>query len=98
MVDFVHEGASEIIVGFDADFTTILELGFDFDFAGTGDETIDFGDREAAFVLGDGATFGADDFGIDEGGKGIVLFVIKIVTYDNDALIDTHLGGGHGGR
>ena len=69
MVDFVEEGAGKVVGGFDADFGAVGEEGFDFDFFGASDESVDTWDGEAAFVIFDLFTFGFDDFGVDEGGK-----------------------------
>ncbi len=98
MVDFVEEGAGEEISGFDADFLAVFEEGFDFGFAGAADETINLGDGQTAFGLSDDFAFGFDDLGVNEGGEGILGFVVEVVANDDDALINAHLRGGHGGR
>ena len=97
MVDFVEEGAGEGVLGFDADFAAIGEVGFNFYFGGARDEAVNEGNREATFVVGGGFTFGLDNFGVDEGGEGVVFFVFKVVTDDDDAAVDSELRGGHGG-
>ena len=97
VVDFVEQGAGEVIFGFQADFGAVFEEGFDLDFFGAGDEAVEFGNGEAAFVVGLRFAVGFDDFGVDEGGKGVFGLVLKIVADDDDALVDAELGGGHGG-
>lgn len=98
MVDFVHEDAREEAVGFEADFLAIFELGFDFGLVGATNETVDFGDREAAFVIFGDFAFGADNFGVDEGGKRVVFLIVEVVADDDNAFIDAELRGGHSGR
>ncbi len=41
--------------------------------------------------------FGADDFGVDQSGERLIVFVLKVVADDDDALIDAELRSGHGG-
>lgn len=98
MVDFVHEGAGEVAFGFDADFATIFEQSLDFDFLRAADETINFGNGETAFLLFDDFAVSLDDFGVNQGGKRVLFFVIEIVADDDDTLVDPHLRGGHGSR
>ena len=97
VVDFVEQGAGEVIFGFQADFGAVFEEGFDLDFFGAGNEAIEFGDGETAFVVGLGFAVGLDDFGVDEGGEGVFGFILEVVADDNNALVDAELGGGHGG-
>lgn len=98
VVDFVEQGAGEIAFSLEADLSAVGELGFDFDFFRTRDEAVDFGDGETALVIGLGFAFGFDDFGVDEGSEGILGLIFKIIAYDDDTLVDTELGGSHGGR
>lgn len=51
MIDFVEKGAGEVIFGLDADFGAVYELGLDFDFARTRNQTINFGNGEAALII-----------------------------------------------
>lgn len=97
MVDFVHKGAGEKTTGFEANFGAIGKKSFDLDFFGAFNESVDLWYGEAAFLLFDEPTAGADDFWVDEGGEGLVFFVVKVVTHNDNALILTHLGGSHGG-
>ena len=97
VVNFVEQGAGEIIFGSQADFGAVFEEGFDLDLFGAGNEAVEFGDGEAAFVVGLGFAVGFDDFGVDEGGEGVFGFVFEVVADDNNALVDAELGGGHGG-
>ena len=97
VVNLVEQGAGEVIFGFQADFGAIFEEGFDLDLFGTGNEAVEFGDGEAAFVVGLGFAVGFDNFGVDEGGEGVLGFVLEVVADDDDALVDAELGGGHGG-
>lgn len=92
------ENASKFTVGLEADFGAVFEFGFDFDFGIAGDFAIDFWHREATFVIGDEFAVAFDDFWVDESGEIRVVFVFKIVANDDDAAIDAHLRGGHGGR
>ena len=98
VVDFVLKSAGEAAGGLDADFGAVNELGLDSDFVGAGDKAIDEGDGEAAFVVLDSAAVGLDNLWVDEGGKSGVRLVFEVVTDNDDALINAHLGGGHGGR
>ena len=98
VVNFVEEGAGEVIFGSQADFGAVFEEGFDLDFLGAGNEAVEFGNGEAAFVVGLGFAVGFDDFGVDEGGEGVFGFVLEVVADDDNALVDAELGGGHGGR
>ena len=93
----MEQGAGEVIFGFQADFGAVFEERLDLDLFGAGNQAVEFGDREAAFVVGLGFAVGFDDFGVDEGGEGVFGFVLKIVADDDDTLIDAELGGGHGG-
>ena len=97
VVDLVEQGAGEIIFGSQADFGAVFEESFDLDFLGAGDETVEFGNGEAAFVVGLGFAVGLDDFGVDEGGEGVFGFVLEVVADDDNALVDAELGSGHGG-
>ena len=98
MVDFVEKDAGELAFGFDADFGAVFELGFDFGLMRAGNHTIDSRNRETAFVIFFDFTFGLDDFGVNQGSKGGVVFIIHVVPNDNNALILANLRGGHGGR
>lgn len=97
VVNFVEQGAGEVVFGSQADFGAVFEERLDLDLFGAGDQTVEFGDGEAAFVVGLGFAVGFDDFGVDEGGEGVFGLVLKIVADDDDALVDAKLGGGHGG-
>ncbi len=98
MVDFVEESAGEGIFGLDADGGAVFEEGFDFDFGGARNFAVNGGDGEATFVVDGGFAFGFDDFWVDEGGEGLVLFVVEVVADDDNAAVEAELGGGHGRR
>ena len=65
MVDFVEEGTSERAFGFNSDGGSVFEEGFDFDLFRARNEAVDFGDREAAFVVTFEFSFGFNDFWVD---------------------------------
>ena len=94
----MQECASKVTFSFDANLMSVFEKGFDFDFFGATNHAIDFGYREATFLLFNDFTFGFDDFGVDESSEGIIFLVVEIITDNDDALVDSHLGGGHSGR
>lgn len=99
MVNFVEQSACEEIAGFEADLAAILELGFNFDPAGAFNETIDFGHGKTTFIVTGGFMgVGLDDFGVNQGGEVGVVFIVKIVTHDNDATVDADLGRGESSR
>lgn len=98
VVDFMEQDAGEGAIGLDADFGAVFEEGFDFGLFGAGDKAVDFRNRETAFIVFFEFAFGFYDFGVDEGGKVVVLLVLHVVANDDDFLVDAHLGGGHGGR
>ncbi len=97
MVDFVKKGAGEITTGLEADFGAVFELSFDLDFVRASDDAVNFWYGKTTFVIGLGATFGADDFGVDEGGEGGMIFVFEVIAHNNNALILAELRSGHGG-
>lgn len=73
------------------------EGGTKADFFGTGDKTVNKGNRKAAFVIFEDFAVSFDDFRVDKGSKRLVGFILEIVTNDDDASIEPELGGGHGG-
>ncbi len=97
MVDFVHKGAGEKTTSFEANFGAIGKKSFDFDFFRAFNEPVDLWYRETTFLFLDKLAAGADNFWIDESGERLVLFVVKVVAHNDNALILTHLGSGHGG-
>lgn len=98
VVNFVKKGAGEKTFGLQTDFVAVFEKGFNFDLAGTTNLAVNFWDGETAFEIGFDFAFGADDFGVDEGGKMVIGFVVEVVADNDDALVDAELRGGHGGR
>ncbi len=97
MVDFVKEGASEGIFGFDADGGAVFEHRLDFNFGGARNLAVNGGNGEAALEVGDDFAFGFDDFGVDEGGEGFVFLVVEVVTDDDNAAVEAELRRSHGG-
>ncbi len=95
MVDFVHEGASEVAISFEADFSTVFEHGFDLYPVRATNQAINLRNREASLMFFDDFAVSFDNFRIDEGGEGVVFLIIKIIAHDNDALVYAHLGGSH---
>ena len=91
------ESTGKVASSFEANFGTVFKGGLDFDLVGASNHAINFWHRKAAFVIFDGFAFGADNFGIDKGSKSVDVFIVEVVTDDNDALIDTKLRGSHGG-
>ena len=98
MVDFVEERAGEGSFGFDADWSSIFKKGFNFDLVRARDTAVDRRDGEAAFVVFFDFTFSFDDFGVDERSEAKILFVVEVITDDDDTTIEPELGGGHSGR
>ncbi len=95
VVNFVEEGASEGIFGFDADGSAIFKQGFNLDFGGAGNFAVDGGDGETALKVGDDFALGFDDFRVDEGGESFVFLIVEIVTNDDDATIEAELRRRH---
>ena len=92
----MKKSARKGIFGFDADGGAVFEQGFDFDFVRTRNLAINGGNGETTLIVFGDFAFGFDDFRVDEGGESFVLFVVEIVTDDNDAAIKTKLRCGHG--
>ncbi len=98
MVDFVEEGTGEVARGLEADFGAVFKESFNFNLMWAADESINLGDGEAAFLIFVDFALGADDFGVDKGSEMLVVFIVEVVTDDDNALILAHLRGGHSGR
>ena len=98
VVDFVKEGASKRIFGLDSDRSSVFEESLYLDFCRARDKAVKRRDREATFVIGRWFAFGADNFGVDEGGEGVVFLVVEIVADDDDTLIVAELRSCHGRR
>ena len=93
----MQKGASEKIFSLEAYFMAVFEQSFNLNFLGSTDKAVDFRNGQATFVVFDDFAVGFDYFGIDEGGKSVIILVAKVVAYDDDTAIDAKLGGGHGG-
>lgn len=98
VVDFVKDSSSEEAADFKADALTVNGSSLDASLIGAGNEAVDIRNREAAFVIFDGAAFGADNFGVDQGNKGRVRLIVGIFANDDNAAVVAELGGSHGGR
>jgi len=98
VINLVHETASEVAFSFNSNFVAVFNEGLDFDFTGARNKAVNFRNGETTLIVTGDFAFGFDDFGIDEGGEGVIGFIIEIIAYQNDALVNSELRGGNGGR